>query len=184
MSGIATITARYAEKVRAYGVKVLDTRKTAPGLRCLDKYAVRMGGGHNHRFGLSDGILIKDNHIVAAGSIQAAVRMAAQNAPHTLTIQVEVESPEEAQQAVEAGARAILADNMSADQLRETVRVVKGRALVEASGGITMERIESIAQCGVDFISVGALTHSVKAVDLSLEVHPAEKSAVSQNQDS
>lgn len=172
MSGIATITAQYAEKVRAYGAKILDTRKTAPGLRFLDKYAVRMGGGYNHRFGLCDGILIKDNHIVAAGSIQGAVGMAREKSPHTLRIQVEVETPDEAKEAVEAGAEAILADNMSPDRLRETVKIVRGRALVEASGGVTLATVEQIAQSGVNFISVGALTHSVRAVDFSLEVHP------------
>jgi nicotinate-nucleotide pyrophosphorylase (carboxylating) len=172
MSGIATTTKSYVEKVQAYNVKILDTRKTVPGLRFLDKYAVRMGGGQNHRFGLYDGILIKDNHIVAAGSIEAAVRMAKQKAPHSLRIQVEVETPEQANEALGAGAEAILADNMSPGKLRETVNVVNGRALVEASGGVTLESIEQIAQCGVDFISVGALTHSVKAVDLSLEMHP------------
>lgn len=172
MSGIATLTRRYVERVKPYPVRILDTRKTAPGLRWFDKYAVRVGGGFNHRFGLSDGILIKDNHIAAAGSIPRAVELARKNAPHTLRIEVEVEDTAGAVLACEAGADVILLDNMSPAQLAEAVKLVKGRALLEASGGITLETVADVARTGVDMISVGALTHSPKAADLSLEVMP------------
>ncbi len=172
MSGIATLTRRYVERVKPYPVRILDTRKTAPGLRWFDKYAVRIGGGFNHRFGLSDGILIKDNHIAAAGSIQEAVRLARKNAAHTLRIEVEVEDAAGAVLACEAGADVILLDNMSPAQLTEAVRLVKGRALLEASGGITLETVREVARTGVDMISVGALTHSPRAADLSLEIIP------------
>jgi len=170
MSGIATLTSRYVEKLGASKARVVDTRKTAPGLRLLDKYAVTKGGGYNHRFGLFDGVLIKDNHIAAVGSIEEAVKLARKNSSHTIKIEVEVEDLAGVAAALEAGADTILLDNMSPKQLREAVNLVNGRTLVEASGGITLETIEEIGKTGVDLISVGALTHSAKAADLSLEI--------------
>jgi nicotinate-nucleotide pyrophosphorylase (carboxylating) len=172
MSGIATLTHRYVEKVKPYGVRILDTRKTAPGLRWFDKYAVRMGGGFNHRFGLSDGILIKDNHIAAAGSISRAIRLTKRCAPHTLNIEVEVEDLAGVEEACRAGADAILLDNMDPSELKKAVELINGTVVTEASGGITLDTIEDIAATGVDMISVGVLTHSVKAADFSLEVRP------------
>jgi nicotinate-nucleotide pyrophosphorylase (carboxylating) len=172
MSGIATLTRRYVEKAGSGKVKVVDTRKIPPGLRPLDKYAVRMGGGHNHRMGLFDGILIKDNHIMAAGSITKAVLLAKEKAPHTVKVEVEVEDLEGVKEAVGAGADIILLDNMSPDMMREAVRLVGGRALLEASGNINLSNIEEVAKTGVDIISAGALTHSPGAVDLSLELQP------------
>ena len=170
MSGIATLTRQYVRKLGTSKARVLDTRKTAPGLRCLDKYAVRTGGGFNHRFGLFDGVLIKDNHIAAVGSIVGAVKLARRNSSHTVKIEVEVEDLAGVEEALEAGADIILLDNMSPERLREAVDLVNGRALVEASGGITLETIEVIGKTGVDFVSVGALTHSAKAADFSLEI--------------
>ncbi len=170
MSGIATITREYVARAGKGKAKILDTRKTAPGLRLLDKYAVRMGGGHNHRMGLFDCILIKDNHIAAAGSIGEAVNLAKKNAPHTLKVEVEVEDLKGIEEAIRAGADMILLDNMRPEEIREAVRLARGRVILEASGGITLKNIGEIAGTGVDYISVGALTHSVRAVDLSLEV--------------
>jgi nicotinate-nucleotide pyrophosphorylase (carboxylating) len=170
MSGIATLTRRYVEKAAAHKVKVVDTRKTVPGLRILDKYAVRMGGGSNHRLGLFDGILIKDNHIAAAGSVSKAVSLARKNAPHTVKIEVEVEDLKGLEEAVQAGADAVLLDNMSPEMMRRAVDMVAGRLEVEASGNVNLENIGEVAQSGVNLISVGALTHSPRAVDLSLEV--------------
>ena len=170
MSGIATLTREYVLRAGSDKVKILDTRKTAPGLNLFDKYSVRMGGGFNHRFGLYDGILIKDNHIIAAGSIKEAVILAKKNAPHTVRVEVEVEDLSSVKEAIETGADAILLDNMSIDEIRQAVELVNGRIILEASGGITLENISEIARTGVDLISVGALTHSVRAVDLSLEV--------------
>ena len=173
MSGIATLTKRYVDKVKSDKVRLVDTRKTAPGLRVFDKYAVRVGGGFNHRFGLYDGILIKDNHIAAAGSVTEAVFLAKQGCPHTIKIEVEVEDLDALEEAIRAGADAVLLDNMSPQMLTNAVRSAKGRVLLEASGGITLENIEEIAKTGVDIISVGALTHSVRAVDISLEMNPS-----------
>ena len=170
MSGIATLTRQYVDQVESLNVKVVDTRKTAPGLRLLDKYAVRMGGGFNHRMGLSDGILIKDNHIAIAGSIAKAVSLAKEKAPHTLKVEVEVEELAGVEEAIGAGADSILLDNMSPNMIRKAVDLCRGRVLIEASGGIKLENIREIAKTGVDIISVGALTHSAPAVDLSLEV--------------
>ena len=172
MSGIATLTRQYVEEAASEKIRVVDTRKTAPGLRMLDKYAVRMGGGHNHRFGLYDGILIKDNHIVAAGSVSRAVVLARNSAPHTIKVEVEVEDLAGVEEALEARADVILLDNMPPDTMKEAVQLVKGRALVEASGGIHLGNIHAIAQTGVDIISVGALTHSPRAADFSLELKP------------
>ena len=171
-SGIATLTRQYVEKVGSSKVKILDTRKTAPGLRWFDKYAVRIGGGFNHRFGLFDGILIKDNHIVAAGSITRAVQLARKNAPHTLRTEVEVEDLQGVEEALQVGADIILLDNMLPQDIRKAVKLVNNRVPLEASGGISLDTIEEIAKTGVDFISVGALTHSARAANFSLEIIP------------
>jgi nicotinate-nucleotide pyrophosphorylase (carboxylating) len=170
MSGIATLTKVYVDKVGSEKARVLDTRKTMPGLRVLDKYAVRMGGGFNHRFGLFDGILIKDNHIAALGSIAKAVALARENTPHTIKVEVEVEDQDGLVEAMQAGADVILLDNMTPDAIRKAARLARGRVQLEASGGINLNTIEEIAQTGVDFISVGALTHSAPAVDVTLEL--------------
>lgn len=170
MSGIATLTKRYVEKAGSQKVKVIDTRKTVPGLRLLDKYAVRVGGGSNHRMGLFDGILIKDNHIAAAGSIKKAVTLAKEKAPHTIKVEVEVEDLTGVQEAIQAGADMILLDNMNAMEMKKAVDLTGGRVITEASGGINLDNIGEIAKTGVDLISVGALTHSATAIDLSLEL--------------
>lgn len=170
LSGIATLTRKYVEKTDSSKVRVLDTRKTTPGLRILEKYAVRKGGGFNHRFGLFDGILIKDNHIAAAGSISKAVAKIKAGVPHTLRIEVEVEDIEGVEEAMAAGADAILLDNMSVKEMREAVSIAGGRVLLEASGGITLESIEEISKIGIDLISVGAITRSARSVDISLEL--------------
>ncbi len=172
MSGIATLTKTYVDKVGSEKVRLVDTRKTAPGLRLFDKYAVRMGGGFNHRIGLYDGILIKDNHISAAGSITKAVDLAKRNAPHTIKVEVEVEDLEALEEAIQAGADVVLLDNMSSKMLKEAVRLSNGRVPLEASGGISLKNIDEISKTGVDIISVGALTHSARAVDVSLEMIP------------
>lgn len=173
MSGIATLTRAYVTKAGAHKARILDTRKTAPGLRLLDKYAVRMGGGFNHRLGLYDGILIKDNHIAAAGSVARAVALAKQNTPHTIKVEVEVEDHAGLEEALQAGADVVLLDNMSTQMMREAVRITGGRALLEASGNIDLGNVEEVAETGVDLISIGALTHSARAVDLSLELTSA-----------
>ncbi len=170
LSGIATLTKRYVEKIDPSKVRVIDTRKTTPGLRILEKYAVRMGGGFNHRFGLFDGILIKDNHIAAAGSISKALAKIKANVPHTLKIEVEVEDIKGVEEAIGAGADAILLDNMSVKEMKEAVSIARGRVLLEASGGITLESIGEISKTGINLISVGAITHSARSVDISLEV--------------
>lgn len=168
LSGIATLTARYVEAVQGFSAQITDTRKTAPGLRITDKYAVQIGGGRNHRMGLYDGVLIKDNHIRAAGGIAAAI---ARIRPHIpTTIEVEVSNLKEFKEALQAGADMIMLDNMSLDEMRQAVREAKGRALLEASGGVTLENVRAVAATGVNFISVGALTHSSKAIDMHLEV--------------
>lgn len=168
MSGIASATRKFADVLEGTKSKIVDTRKTAPGLRYLDKYAVRAGGGTNHRFCLSDGILIKDNHIKAAGCITEAVKRARAMAPHTIRIEVETESMDMVKEALEAGADIIMLDNMSIEAMKEAVDFINGRALTEASGNITLDRAEAIAKTGVDLISSGSLTHSVKAMDISL----------------
>ncbi|MEN6372827.1 MAG: carboxylating nicotinate-nucleotide diphosphorylase [Armatimonadota bacterium] len=169
LSGIATRTARFVELVRGTHASVVDTRKTTPGLRVLEKYAVRVGGGRNHRFGLSDGILIKDNHIVAAGGITNAVESARKNAPHTLKIEVEVRNLDELNEAIAADADIIMLDNMDVETMRRAVETTSGRAVLEASGGVNEDTIAEIAATGVDIISVGALTHSVKALDIGMD---------------
>ena len=169
MSGIATLTNRYAELVSHTKAKIIDTRKTTPGLRRLEKYAVTVGGGHNHRFNLSDGILIKDNHIAAAGGVTAAVTAAKKHAPHTLKIECEVTNLDELNEAIAAGADSVLLDNMPIDMLKQAVEFVAGRVITEASGGVNESNVAAIAETGVDLISVGALTHSAPALDISLE---------------
>ncbi len=169
MSGIATATARLVSLVEGTGARVVDTRKTAPGLRLLDKYAVRQGGGANHRFGLYDAVLIKDNHVMAAGGVGPAVRSARARAGHAVRIEVEVDTLNQLEEALEAGADLILLDNMPPARLREAVRRAAGRAMLEASGGIDEATIRAVAESGVQIISVGALTHSVKALDLALD---------------
>ncbi len=170
LSGIATLTKRYVEKIDPSKVRVIDTRKTTPRLRILEKYAVRMGGGFNHRFGLFDGILIKDNHIAAAGSISKALAKIKANVPHTLKIEVEVEDIKGVEEAIGAGADAILLDNMTVKEMKEAVSIARGRVLLEASGGITLESIGEISKTGISLISIGAITHSARSVDISLEV--------------
>jgi nicotinate-nucleotide pyrophosphorylase (carboxylating) len=169
MSGIATMTRRYVEAVAGTRAKILDTRKTAPGLRVLDKLAVKLGGGYNHRFGLYDMVLIKDNHIAAAGSITEAVRRV-RDRVQGLAIEVEVTSLEQLDEALALNVERIMLDNMSLEMMREAVRRVAGRAELEASGGITLENVAEVAATGVDLISVGALTHSVSGLDISLEI--------------
>ena len=169
MSGIATLTAKYVQLVSHTKARIIDTRKTTPGLRRLEKYAVTVGGGFNHRFNLSDGILIKDNHIAAAGGVTAAVTAAEKNAPHLLKIECEVTNLDELNEAIAAGADAVLLDNMPLDMLRESVEIAAGRIITEASGGVNESTVAAIAETGVDLISVGALTHSAPALDISLQ---------------
>lgn len=168
MSAVATMTARFVAAVAHTDAIIVDTRKTTPGLRVLDKYAVRMGGGQNHRTSLYDGVLIKENHIAAAGGISAAVAGARRSAPHTLKIEVEAETMDDVREALEAGADIIMLDNMSLDQMKEAVELIGERALTEASGGVNLDTVADIAATGVDLISVGALTHSSGAVDISM----------------
>ncbi len=170
LSGVATQTARFVEAVQDFSVQILDTRKTAPGLRILDKYAVQIGGGRNHRLGLYDGVLIKSNHVRALGGIAKAIERARSRAPATIKLEVEVRNLEEFQEALRAGADIIMLDNMSLAEMRQAVEAAKGRVWLEASGGVTLENVRQIAETGVDFISVGALTHSVQAIDMHLEV--------------
>jgi len=169
LSGIATYTAQCVEQVAGTKAKIVDTRKTTPGLRVFEKYAVKTGGGSNHRFNLADGVLIKDNHIKAAGSITAAVNAARENAPHTLKIEVEVENEEMLREALNVKADIIMLDNMSDAQMQEAVTLIAGRALTEASGNMERRDLRAVAATGVDIISLGALTHSVKAMDISLK---------------
>jgi len=170
MSGIASLTRQFIDAVQGYSVKILDTRKTAPGLRMLDKYAMRTGGGTNHRMGLHDAILVKENHIQAAGGIQNAVRSLLQQLPSSFRIEVEVCTQNEVDEALAAGVNVLLLDNMSIPDMIEAVRKIHPNALVEASGGVRLENVREVATTGVDFISVGALTHSVQALDFSLEI--------------
>ncbi len=169
MSGIATRTREAVDKVAGTAARIADTRKTTPGLRVLEKYAVKCGGGSNHRFNLADGVLIKDNHIEAAGGITPAVKMARENIPHTLKIEVEVETFPQLEEALEAGADIIMLDNMSYEDMKKAVDMVAGRALTEASGNMGEKDLKTVAETGVDLISIGALTHSVKALDISLK---------------
>ncbi|MEW6423297.1 MAG: carboxylating nicotinate-nucleotide diphosphorylase [Bacillota bacterium] len=170
LCGIATYTRRLVRLLDGYPVKIVDTRKTTPGLRLLEKYAVRVGGGKNHRFGLYDAVLIKDNHLKVAGSIARAVQLARASVPLTMKIEVETENLDQVEEALAAGADIIMLDNMEPEAMREAVSLVAGRALLEASGGINEKNILAVARSGVDFISVGALTHSAPALDISLEI--------------
>ncbi|MDE0552711.1 MAG: carboxylating nicotinate-nucleotide diphosphorylase [Candidatus Poribacteria bacterium] len=168
LSGIATLTAQFVEAVSDYDAKIVDTRKTAAGWRAVQKYAVRVGGGANHRFGLYDGVLIKDNHIVAAGGVHDAVRRAREIVPHTAKIEIEIETVDQVDEALAAGADILLLDNMPLDIMRGVVQEVGDRVITEASGGITLNRVQAVAATGVDLISVGALTHSAMPMDISL----------------
>lgn len=175
LSGIATRTSEYAQAVSGTKARVVDTRKTTPGLRMLEKYAVRVGGGHNHRYALYDAVMIKDNHIKGAGGIAQAVASARAAVPHTMTIEVETETLDQVQEALDAGADIIMLDNMPLDVMKQAVTLIGDRAVVEASGGVTLDTIRSIAETGVDVISVGALTHSVKALDISLDLNTRKR---------
>lgn len=170
MSGIATITSKFCQEVKDFPVRIVDTRKTTPGLRVLEKYAVLIGGGYNHRFGLYDAVLIKDNHIAVAGGIKSAVNSVRKQISHTVKIEVEVENLSQLQEALEMKVDIVMLDNMELETMKEAVKIVKGKALIEASGGITLKKVREIAQTGVDLISVGALTHSVKSLDISMEI--------------
>jgi nicotinate-nucleotide pyrophosphorylase (carboxylating) len=176
MSGIASTTEKYVTEVEGLPVKILDTRKTTPGLRTLEKYAVRTGGGQNHRLHLGDGVLIKDNHIAALRAMGLNLRdiitKARQNIPEGTDIEIEVTNTKEALEALKAGADIIMLDNMIPSEMRQVVNLVEGQAKIEASGGVTLENVHQIAMTGVDYISVGALTHSYKALDISLEMEP------------
>lgn len=168
LSGIATLTARFVEAVRGTGARIVDTRKTTPGLRELEKYAVRVGGASNHRTGLYDGVLIKENHITAAGGIGEAIRRARAYVPHTLKIEIETENLAQVEEALTAGADIIMLDNMSLTDMRLAVTMVSSRVTLEASGGVNLDTVRAIAETGVDIISVGALTHSPQATDISM----------------
>jgi len=170
LSGIATITAEFCARVKDLPVRIVDTRKTTPGLRMLEKYAVRMGGGHNHRFCLSDGVLIKDNHIKAAGGVGSAIEKARICIPHTVKIEIETETMEQVQEALDHKADIIMLDNMSLDMMAEAVRIINKHALVEASGNVRLDTVYDIAKTGVDIISVGSITHSAKALDISMRI--------------
>jgi nicotinate-nucleotide pyrophosphorylase (carboxylating) len=169
MSGIATLTRAYVNQVVGTSARIVDTRKTTPGLRAFEKYAVRCGGGHNHRTGLFDAILIKDNHIAAAGSPMAAMQAARDHAGHMVKIEIEVDTLEQLREILPLAPDAVLLDNMSTDELREAVAIAEGRTLLEASGGVDLDSVRAIAETGVDIISVGALTHSAPVLDLGLD---------------
>ncbi|MCL4536558.1 MAG: carboxylating nicotinate-nucleotide diphosphorylase [Nitrospirae bacterium] len=169
ISGIATMTNQYVKKVNGLPVKIADTRKTIPGMRLMEKYGVRIGGGVNHRFGLYDGILIKDNHIKVAGGVKRAIELA-KKGHHLLKIEVEVKNLDELKEALDAGADVIMLDNMSITDMKKAVKIAKGKAILEASGNVNLENIRSIAETGVDIISIGALTHSARAVDTSMKI--------------
>jgi nicotinate-nucleotide pyrophosphorylase (carboxylating) len=173
LSGIATLTAKFCEAVKGTRARILDTRKTTPGLRALEKLAVTLGGGHNHRHSLADGILIKDNHLaLAGGDVARACRLVRERAPHGLKIEVEVRTLEDVRAALDGGADIILLDNMDVPSIRKAVEEIKGRALVEVSGGVSLATVREIAAAGPDYISVGALTHSAPAANLSMDIIP------------
>lgn len=169
MSGIATLTNEYVRELKGYKTKLLDTRKTTPNMRLFEKYAVKVGGGTNHRYNLSDGVLLKDNHISAAGTVTKAIQMAKEYAPFVRKIEVEVETLLMVEEAVDAGADIIMLDNMSDEMMKEALKIINGRAQTECSGNITKERLKEIACIGVDFVSCGALTHSAPILDISLK---------------
>ncbi len=171
LSGIATKTAVFVRLAEGTRARIVDTRKTTPGLRALEKYAVRCGGGHNHRFGLYDAVMIKDNHIAACGGITAAVQAAYSQAPHTMTVTVECDTLDQVQEAVEAGADIVMLDNMTLDEMRSAVELVDGQAAIEASGGVTEATVADIAATGVDIVSVGSITHSAVSLDIGLDIN-------------
>ncbi|AMA74503.1 nicotinate-nucleotide pyrophosphorylase [Aneurinibacillus sp. XH2] len=177
LSGIATVTRKYVEVARTASekVRIVDTRKTTPGLRMLEKYAVAVGGGHNHRLGLFDAVMIKDNHIKAAGGIGPAVERARAAVSHTMRIEVEVETLEQLEEAIKAKPDIIMLDNMEPEMMKEAVRRINGRIIVEASGGVNLDTVAEIAATGVDVISVGSLTHSVSALDISLDLNERKR---------
>lgn len=170
LSGIATFTKVLVDRVKGLPVRIVDTRKTTPLMRPLEKYAVRVGGGFSHRFGLYDGILIKENHIKACGSIGEAIKRAKERGPFGMKIEVEVEDLEEVREALKYSPDALLLDNMGIDEIEKAVRMAKGKAILEVSGGVTLEKVREIAETGVDLISIGSLTHSARAVDMSMEI--------------
>jgi len=170
MSGIATMTSQYCHEVKDYPIRIVDTRKTTPGLRILEKYAVRIGGASNHRFGLYDAILIKDNHIALAGGVKPAIQLAKKNASHTVKIEIEVENLSQLKEVLEESVDIIMLDNMDLTTMRKAVEMSKGKVLLEASGGITLKTIKAVAQTGINLISVGSLTHSVKSLDINMEI--------------
>jgi len=173
LSGIATLTAKFCDAVKGFKTRIIDTRKTTPGLRALEKWAVTLGGGANHRYGLADGILIKDNHLaLAGGDVARACRQARERAPHGLKIEVEVQSLDVVQAALDGGADIILLDNMKVPAIRKAVEMIKGRATIEVSGGVTLGNVREIAAAGPDLISVGALTHSAPAARFSMDIVP------------
>ena len=175
MSGVATYTRAVAKLLEGSETKLLDTRKTTPNMRVFEKYAVRVGGGNNHRYNLSDGVLLKDNHIGAAGGVAAAVKAAKAYAPFVRKIEIEVETPEQLKEALDAGADIVMLDNMSPENMAEAVKMAKGRAETECSGNVTRENISRLIKLGVDYISSGALTHSAPILDISLKnLHPIE----------
>jgi nicotinate-nucleotide pyrophosphorylase (carboxylating) len=174
MSGIASDTHRYVQAIAGCQARIVDTRKTVPGHRYLDKYAVRMGGGYNHRLNLADGILIKDNHIEALRSrevgLKEVIQLALSRASHTIKVEVEVETLDQVREALDAGAHILMLDNMPVELMRQATKLIDGRAVVEASGGITLETVRAVAETGVDLISIGGLTHSARALDISLDL--------------
>jgi nicotinate-nucleotide pyrophosphorylase (carboxylating) len=170
LCGIATLTAMFVKKVKPLPVRILDTRKTTPGLRMLEKYAVKVGGGFNHRFNLADGVLIKDNHIQACGSIKNAVTRMREKIPHTMKIEVEASSLDQVRECISCTVDIIMLDNMEPDMMREAVKFADGKALLEASGGINLDNVREVADTGVDYISIGALTHSAPACDISMRL--------------
>ena len=169
LSGIATFTSRFVEKTKLYPVRITDTRKTTPGLRMLEKYAVRAGGGYNHRFNLNDGVLIKDNHIAACGSLTGAVATLREQVPHTIKIEVETDTLDQVRECLDCGVDIIMLDNMDVAVMKEAVATIAGKALIEASGGVNLETVAAIAATGVDIISVGALTHSAPSCDIGMD---------------
>lgn len=169
LCGIATLTSAFADAVKHTKAKIVDTRKTTPGLRLLEKYAVRVSGGHNHRYSLSDGVLIKDNHIAACGSITEAVCRVRARVPHTINVEVETDTLAQVEECLACGVRVIMLDNMDLATMRQAVDLIAGRAIVEASGGVNLDTVQGIAETGVDIISVGALTHSARACDIGMD---------------
>lgn len=170
LSGIATKTNEFSQKVKGLPVRIVDTRKTTPGLRFLEKYAVKAGNGYNHRFSLSDGVLIKDNHIMAAGGVKKAIELVRENIPHTIKIEIETETIEQVMEALEAKADIIMLDNMSKEVMEKAVKLINNSAIVEASGNVTLDNVYEVASTGVDIISVGGLTHSVNSFDISMRI--------------